>query len=93
MDDVVKRGIARFCHFQDMTWPTPGDDPAGDIASLEWLLRYAPERLTRGDQLHLASIVSAYRELLNCPERKRRVVVRNIRHILKRRAVSASEKQ
>lgn len=54
-------------------WPTPGDDPDG---GLEWRLRYAPNSLTRPDQLVLASIVSAYRQLLCCPTRRRTEVVR-----------------
>jgi hypothetical protein len=59
-------------------WPRTGDGPEhGD--SLEWVLRYAPERLTRGDQLHLASIVAAYRELLSCTDRRRREVIRGMR--------------
>jgi len=60
-------------------WPRTGDVPNDDDVSLEWILRYAPERLTRGDQLHLASIVAAYRELLGCTERRRKEVVRAMR--------------
>jgi len=61
-------------------WPRPGDMPDGD--GLEWALRYAPERLTRGDQLHLASIVAAYRELLSCTDQRRREVIRGMRPTL-----------
>jgi len=57
-------------------WPTPGDDPDG---GLEWRLRYAPESITRTDLLVLASIVSAYREVLTCPSRRRNDVVRMLR--------------
>jgi hypothetical protein len=69
----------RFRKVGDSTWPTPGDGEADDEVSLEWVLRYAPERLTRGDQLHLASIVAAYRELLTCTSRRRAEVVRSLR--------------
>lgn len=63
-------------------WPRTGDPAPNDedSNSLEWVLRYAPERLTRGDQLHLASIVAAYRELLSCTDRRRREVIRAMRH-------------
>lgn len=65
---------SRYRRLADETvWPTPGDDPDG---GLEWRLRYAPEGLTRQDQLVLASIVAAYRELLGCPARRRAEVVR-----------------
>lgn len=67
----------RYRKLPDETvWPTPGDDPDG---GLEWRLRYAPESLTRQDQLVLASIVAAYRELLTCPMRRRNDVVRGLR--------------
>ena len=42
-------------------WPiVPSYD---DTDSVDWLLRYNPDRLTRADQLWLASVVSAYRAL------------------------------
>lgn len=70
----------RFAQLPDgSVWPRTGDHPDPDEIGLEWRLRYAPESITRGDQLHLASIVSAYRELIRCPETRRRVVIRGLR--------------
>lgn len=53
----VVRG--RYGHIDGTAWPvnlTSTDDEDG----LEWKLRYAPQRLTREDQLILASVVAAY---------------------------------
>lgn len=69
--------VPRYRQVADSTWPLPGDDPEG--AGLEYQLRYYPQTLTRGDQLHLASIVAAYRELLTCTEARRRQVVRELK--------------
>lgn len=70
----------RFRQLPDgSVWPRTGDSADPDECGLEWRLRYAPESITRVDQLHLASIVSAYRELLSCTEKRRRVVVRGMR--------------
>lgn len=61
------------------TWPTPMDDPDN---SLEWRLRYAlPEQLVK-DRYLAASIVSAYRELITMPEKRRRIVVRELRRAI-----------
>lgn len=78
------KAAPRFKQLGDgSVWPRTGDPEPGDddSDSLEWVLRYAPEGLTRGDQLHLASIVAAYRELLLCTERRRREVVRGMRSL------------
>jgi len=70
----------RFRQLPDgSVWPRTGDSEDPGEVGLEWRVRYAPESITRGDQLHLASIVSAYRELLRCTEKRRRVVVRGMR--------------
>lgn len=60
--------------FGEMNWPLPGThtDPA-----LEWKLRYGTP--SRSDLLVAASIVAAYEELIDCPETKRRYVVRELR--------------
>lgn len=71
--------IPRYRQVGDSTWPTPGDATNDSDCGLEWILRYSPERLTRGDQLHLASIVAAYRDLLTCTSRRRAEVVRSLR--------------
>jgi hypothetical protein len=71
---------ARYRKVGDSVWPTPGDTAYEDATpGLEWKLRYAPESITREDQLVLASIVAAYRELLSCPARRRAEVVRALR--------------
>jgi hypothetical protein len=76
--EIILRDEPRWKQLGDgSVWPRTGDMANGD--SLEWVLRYAPERITRGDQLHLASIVSAYRELLTCTDRRRREVIRGMR--------------
>lgn len=54
----------RFGTVNETTWPvnlTSTEDRDG----VEWLLRYAPERLTREDQLVLAAVVAAYVYLTN----------------------------
>jgi hypothetical protein len=61
-------------HFDGMAWPMPVDDPEH---TLEWSLRYSTP--TRTELLRAASIVAAYRELIECTEAKRRSVVRKIR--------------
>jgi hypothetical protein len=71
---------ARYRQVGESVWPTPGDTAyEDDTPGLEWKLRYAPESLTREDQLVLASIVAAYRELLTCPDHRRAEVVRLLR--------------
>ena len=73
-------GEPRFRQLLDgSVWPRTGDPADPDEVGLEWRLRHAPESITRVDQLHLASIVSAYRELLRCTEKRRREVVRGMK--------------
>ena len=43
---------------ENMTWPLPTDH-------IEWRLRYAPDSITREDQLKLASLVNAYETLIH----------------------------
>ena len=62
----------RFKMFDGMTWPLPDND-------LEWRLRYAPDSMTRQDEMHLASMNSAYRELIVCSREKREKIVRELR--------------
>lgn len=62
----------RFKVFGGMTWPLPDDD-------LEWRLRYAPDSLTRQDEMYLASLNSAYRELFTCNREKRERIVRELK--------------
>lgn len=57
-----------------MTWPDPTDP-----RELDWRLRYAPDSITRGDQMALASIVSAYAYLISLDARTRQKRVMQIR--------------
>lgn len=61
-------------HIQDMTWPDPRDP-----RELEWRLRYAPDTITRRDQLTVASIVHAYNYLIHLDARTRQKRVMQIR--------------
>ncbi len=62
-----------YTHFDEMSWPLPDDN-------LERALRYdEAEDLTREDRLHAASIVAAYKALVNLPAHARSNVVREIR--------------
>lgn len=63
-----------YLHFDNMTWPNP-DDPA----ELEWRCRYAPQRLTPTDFYLLASIVAAYRQLVDDSAVRRSQKVAGIR--------------
>lgn len=49
-----------YLHFDNMTWPNP-DDPT----ELEWRCRYNPRLLTQTDFYVLASIIAAYRQLID----------------------------
>lgn len=68
-DDDPKR---RFQIFDGMTWPTP--DP-----NLDWRLRFAPDSVTRQDQLYLASVLSAYDCFIKTGRAQREKVCRKLR--------------
>ena len=55
-------------HWDGMCWPRAGD-AAGE---LQWRLRYAPQSVTREDQLHAAQIIEAYQTLVLGRTQKRR---------------------
>ena len=63
-----------FLSFDGMCWPNPEH-----AESLDWRVRYAPEHLTRGEHLTLASIAAAYCELVAMPQRKRNRRIAQIR--------------
>lgn len=70
----------KYVAFDTMTWPTPMDEAD---TSLEYRLRYAlPEHLAK-DRFLAASVVSAYRELLTCPIKKRNKVIATIRRAMR----------
>jgi len=54
-----------------MTWPLPAPD-------LEWRLRYGA-RFSDAEKMTLASILSAYRELIDATAKKRNYVIGKIR--------------
>lgn len=62
----------RFHVFDGMTWPLAD-------APLAWRLRYAPSSVTDSDKMYLASLISAYEEIINCGRGKRERVTRELR--------------
>jgi hypothetical protein len=62
-----------------MCWPDPTDP-----RELEWRLRYAPDSITRADQMALASLVSAYAYLISLDSKTRQRRVMQIRSALVR---------
>lgn len=65
-----------FLYFDGMGWPNPER-----TAQLEYRLRYGPG-LTRGDQLVAASVMAAYRQLIELPRDSRQEVIKGIRAAL-----------
>jgi hypothetical protein len=66
--------VKNYASFDEMTWPGHWD-----ADEVEYRLRHAPELATREDLMHAATVMAAYRELINCTAEKRRHVVREIR--------------
>ena len=60
--------------FDSMTWPLID----GDLA---WRLIHAPESVTSQDKMYLASVLSAYAELIRCGRDKREHVCRELRNV------------
>jgi hypothetical protein len=56
----------------EMTFPNPANEK---VSHIEWKLRYAPETLTRGEELIAASVFSAYKELVMRKSQKARNMV------------------
>ncbi len=74
--------VPKYHTFDDGTvWPLPGDE-AED--SLEWRLRYKEHGVLANDRYHAASIVSAYRQLINMPVKRRNEVLAGLRAALRR---------
>lgn len=62
-----------YTGIDDMTWPNIGERSG----ELEWMARYAnPDR---EELVGMASIISAYRELLTCSAKKREMIVKELR--------------
>lgn len=68
-------GTVRYRHFPNGTcWPC---QKAG--SELGWRLRYAQNSITSADKFFLASIVEAYRELIDATQVRRNQVCRDLR--------------
>lgn len=64
-------------------WPAPFSGEGSAMGDLNHKLRYsAHEYITREDLLYAASIISAYRELINMPARERASIIADIRSAL-----------
>lgn len=59
-------------------WPNPHDPN-----EIEWKLRYAPDSLTRADMMVAASVMSAYRHVINLDSRTRQLRVMQLRKVAK----------
>lgn len=59
----------------EMCWPAVGEE----VAHTGWRLRYAPETITLGDRLWLASLVDAWIQMICDPAKKRNAVCREIK--------------
>lgn len=51
----------QYAKVEDMSFPNPH---SAKMSDLDWRLRHAPESISRGDQVYMASIISAYREIV-----------------------------
>jgi hypothetical protein len=68
-----------YVAFDGMSWPIPTER----TRDIEHKMRYARDKLTDGDLLLAASVLDAYREMVNCSARKRDVAVNGIRAAMK----------
>ena len=55
-------------------WPNPHDPN-----EIEWKLRYAPDSRTRADMMVAASVMDAYRNIINLDSRTRQLRVMQLR--------------
>ena len=71
-----KRDLSHIRVGEDMVWPNIG----ARLNDLEWNLRHNKAyTLTRGDRLHLASVCSAYRALIEKTNPDRNFVCNDIK--------------
>jgi hypothetical protein len=76
MDNIEKRDRSHIRVGEDMVWPNLGTR----LNDLEWNLRHNKAyTLTREDQLVLASLCSAYRDLIAKTNRERDFVCNDIK--------------
>jgi len=65
---------SKYVKWKDMTWPKHIEH---DDDCVEWRLRYG--QVSREDLLFAASVMSAYRCLVLCTDKKRKEVVNKLR--------------
>lgn len=60
---AISRAVANTHVVVDetMSWPQAGER----LDDIDWKLRYAPQKMTRKDELMAASIISAYQALVH----------------------------
>lgn len=63
-----------YKHFNGMCWPIP----SRGMEELEWELRYSS--ITEVEKMVVASVLSAYRELINFPQKKRNEIIKELRN-------------
>lgn len=77
MNDLLSRRITpegRYTKIgDDMTWPS------FEQGECEWRLRYASEDAVLKDRMVIASIVAAYRELINMPQKRRNAICKALK--------------
>lgn len=67
--------MSRHYSFDGMCFPLPDPD-------LEYGLRYSNRSLTREDMLYLASVLNAYRSLINKTQKNRNYVCKRLKEKL-----------
>ena len=77
MSDLKKSKDGAWASFDGMTWPLPSER----LGEAEGNLRHG--EATRADILLAASVIRAYRQMVNDPKRKRDAVVRRLREAMK----------
>lgn len=64
-------------HFDGMCWPDP---LSADLDELNWRLRYSQSSITESEMLVLASIISAYQDLIvNKTIQQRHHIIKQLR--------------
>lgn len=80
MDNIGKRDLSHIRVGEDMVWPNLG----ARLNDLEWNLRHNKAyTLTREDQLLLATLCNAYRDIIAKTNRERNFVCNEIKRKLK----------
>jgi len=59
---------------KDMMWPAPGKR----MDDIGWKIRYS-ERITISDRILAASIIDAYKQMIQDPQKKRNFIVSELR--------------